>query len=135
MPMLIATPLYTALLTSLAMVLAVRVIQQRRIASVSLGTRGDERLERAVRAHGNLIEYAPLALLMLAFLELNGASPWLVHASGILLMLGRSIHAWSIPNASSTGRVAGMATTFTSWGVLILANVVVSTASAVSPSP
>ena len=118
---LVATPLYTACLVVLALVLSVRVIRLRRGRGVSLGTAGDDELTRAVRAHGNLTEHAPLALLLMAFLELGGGNPWVLHAAGASLVAGRCVHAWSLIGGVGTGRVAGMALTFSSWGILVLA--------------
>lgn len=123
MPTLIATPLYTALLALLALVLSIRVIRVRRTRKISLGTDGDEELTRAVRAHANLTEHMPLAILMMAFLELNDGSTLALHVAGLSLVVGRLVHAWSLPARWGQGRVAGMAMTFGSWIVLALANV------------
>ncbi|MEM9456336.1 MAG: MAPEG family protein [Myxococcota bacterium] len=123
MPHLVATPLYTALLALLALVLSVRVIKVRQSRKISLGTDGNEELTRAVRAHANLTEHMPLAILMMAFLELNDGHAMALHAAGISLVVGRLVHAWALPAGWGQGRVAGMALTFGSWIVLALANV------------
>jgi hypothetical protein len=61
-------------------------------------------LTRAIRAHANFAEYAPLALLLLlAIALLGGPSAWL-HGLGAGFTLGRVFHAFGMmldthPNA------------------------------------
>jgi uncharacterized membrane protein YecN with MAPEG domain len=45
-----------------------------------------------IRRHANFTENAPLALILLAILELNGAGPVLLHALGIGLVAARIAH-------------------------------------------
>ncbi len=122
MPMLTITPLYTSVIIALALLLSLRIIRHRRGQRISLGTEGDDRLLRSVRAHANLTEHVPLALLLMGFLELNGGAAGLLHAIGAALLLGRCVHAWSLISGWGAGRVAGMGLTFTSWLVLVPAN-------------
>jgi uncharacterized membrane protein YecN with MAPEG domain len=107
------TALYAALAALLLIALSVRVIAVRRRAGVALGDGGDAALSRRIRAHGNFIEYVPLALLLMLLMEMLGLPAWLLHALGIGLLGGRLVHAWSLSAASITGRVAGMMLTFT----------------------
>jgi hypothetical protein len=90
---------------------------------VALGTGGASDLERAIRAHANLIEYVPLSLLLLACFELNGGNLALLNVCALMLVLGRCVHAWSILTASPTARVVGMGLTFTCWGTIAPANI------------
>ncbi|MEO0679422.1 MAG: MAPEG family protein, partial [Pseudomonadota bacterium] len=53
-------------------------LQLRQGAGVSLGDGGDLRLQRRTRAQGNLVEYAPLFLILLALAEMQGAAGWLL---------------------------------------------------------
>jgi hypothetical protein len=112
---MLLTPLYAVALVALFLVLSFRTIRQRRQARVAVGDGGADPLTRAIRAHGNFAEYAPLALLMLFFFETGGAPPLLVHLLGIALLAGRLTHAWGIsqPNENFRLRVAGMSLTFT----------------------
>jgi hypothetical protein len=57
------------------------------------GDAGDETLRRRVRAHGNFIEYAPLALIALGLVEYGGATPWVVWLLGGGFLLSRILHA------------------------------------------
>ena len=122
MPHLVFTPIYAVLLALLAEGLVISVIRKRRSAKVSLGTGGDQMLERRVRAHGNCVEQAGLALLLLLLFELNGGNVYVLHAAALCLVVGRVVHARSLVSGHGKGRVAGMALTFTSYAILIPAN-------------
>lgn len=106
------TGFYVALLALMQIGLTLAVVQQRRTQKVSLGTdKGDWHLIRAVRAHGNFTEIVPMAVLVILLAELQGAPLWAVHSLGILLVLGRILHAYAIFKCKySTGmpRVVGI---------------------------
>lgn len=108
------TALYAGLLGLLLLALSVGVINQRRRARVGIGHGGDERLERWTRIHGNFAEYVPMALVLLALVELQGASGGLLHALGAALMIGRVGHAWGLSQSAgeSVGRAVGVLATF-----------------------
>jgi uncharacterized membrane protein YecN with MAPEG domain len=103
------TPFYAGLLALWFLVLAVRVVQNRRRAKVSLGDGGDTGLARAIRGHANFTEYVPLALLMMAMLELTRTSIYVLHALGLMLLVGRLLHgyAFSFTPHFRFGRTAG----------------------------
>jgi uncharacterized membrane protein YecN with MAPEG domain len=86
-------PFYAALLALLCMVLSVRVMRERGRARVAIGTGGNIALERRIRVHGNFAEYVPLALLLLAFMELRGSAAWYLHLLCLGLLIGRLAHA------------------------------------------
>lgn len=116
------TALYAALLALLVVRLSMNVVKARRAARVALGDGGDERLQRAMRAHGNCVEYAPLALVAIGLAEAGGVPAPIIHALGAALVAGRLIHAWGItrPKENLRFRVVGMLLTY---GVLTLAAV------------
>ena len=62
---------------------------------------------------------------MISFkLETMGMPSWCLHLLGVVLLLGRSVHAWGLEAANLPGRRFGMALTFTvlaSSGLLALA--------------
>jgi hypothetical protein len=115
------TSLYAALLGLLLLGLSWQVTRHRQRSRVSLGAGGDEALERAIRTHANLVEYAPLALLLIALAEMNGAAPWWIHGTGALLVVARCLHAWGLGSTSgvSPGRYWGTALT---WLALLVAS-------------
>lgn len=91
--MVTVTALYASLLALVHVRLSMRVIAARRGARVALGDGGDPALTRAIRAHGNFAEYAPLFLILIGAAELNGAHWAALHALGLALLAGRLLHA------------------------------------------
>lgn len=75
--------------------LALQVIKNRRKHQISLGDGGIDELTRAIRAHGNFVEYVPLSLILLACSELNQAPLLVVTGFAVLIFLGRAFHAYA----------------------------------------
>lgn len=103
------TALYAGLCGLLLLTLAARVVARRRSAKIGLGVRDDRTLEQRVRAHGNAVEYVPIAVLLLLVAELSGLAQGWLHAAGIALVASRLAHAWGLTRSagSSPGRVFG----------------------------
>ncbi len=106
-------------------VLAALVIRQRVAASVLFGDGSNEALLRHIRAHGNLSEYLPAVLLLVALLELGGAKPIGLGAAAFAFVLGRCGHAYGLLSQRAMwARQAGMIatlfvlSTLACWGVL-----------------
>lgn len=118
--------LYTALaLLPLYLFLSIRVIRFRQKHNVSIGDGGHTLLFRRIRAHGNFAEYAPLGLLLILLLELNGGCTKSILLPAMCLVVGRFFHATalSLSLAPLWVRVTGMALTFASLitsGILLL---------------
>jgi len=81
----------------------------RRTNNVSVGDDGDEALLLKIRRHGNLIENAPIFLILLAFLEMTGGSLMAVKIFAGLFIAARLSHAYAFsrPNAPAATRVFG----------------------------
>src|SRR5690348_1458038 len=92
---MVVTPLYAGLLAAWFLLLTLRVVQERHRTKVSLGDGGDPTLQRRIRAHANFAEYVPLALLLLAILELSRFSIYVIHVLGIALLIGRLLHGYA----------------------------------------
>jgi uncharacterized membrane protein YecN with MAPEG domain len=109
------TGLYAAIAAIILVYFSIRVIGIRRRDKVSVGTGGNAALERAVRVHGNFVEYAAFTLLLLAIAEINNLAGPVVHAIGVAFLIGRLLHfiGFRSPEAPGVFRVVGMATTFT----------------------
>jgi uncharacterized membrane protein YecN with MAPEG domain len=105
-------PVYAALLAFVFLALSVGVIRLRQSRKIGIGTGGDRDLERAMRVHSNFAEYVPLALLLLAMAELQGASRIVLHVLGALLLIGRCAHAWGLSKAIFQLRSVGVVLTF-----------------------
>ena len=65
------TLLYTSLITIFAIFLALRNGVIRGKTKTMLGDGGSSELLQSMRAHGNLMEHAPIALILLLLLELS----------------------------------------------------------------
>lgn len=106
---------YASVLAILFLWLSVRVIRFRRRDRVAIGDGDNPDLRRAVRVHANFAEYVPLALILIAFVEMGGASPLLVNVLGASLLAGRAVHAYGVSQSAENYRfrVAGMVVTFT----------------------
>jgi uncharacterized membrane protein YecN with MAPEG domain len=107
--------IYTPVFALLFVVLSVNVIRTRRREKVGLGAGGNVAVERAMRVHANFSEYVPITLLLLLILEQSGGNILLLHALFVVLLAGRSIHAWGVSQQKEnfTFRVSGMILTFT----------------------
>ncbi len=115
------TPLYAGLLVLWYLLLSARVIN-RRGQGIPLGDGGDPGMLRVIRGHANFAEYVPLALLLMAILELSRFSIYVLHALGITLLVARLLHGYALSFTAQFkfGRVGGAALTF---GVLLVAAV------------
>ena len=104
------TGLYAALSALLIIVLATRVILRRKSERIGIGDGGDKVLAKRVRAHANAAETLPIGLILLLVLEWNQTQLWILHLSGIALILGRLLHAYGLSGSSgpSQGRVIGL---------------------------
>lgn len=89
-------PFYAAIFALIYIVLAVRVARVRGEVATPIGSGGDPRLERAIRAHGNFAEYVPFALLLLGWCEMQRTSIYALHLLCLLLLVGRLVHAYGI---------------------------------------
>ena len=119
-------PAYAAIFAGLFLVLSIRTIRARRSAKVAIGTGGDKILERLSRVHANFAEYVPFTLLLIAFAEMRGIHPIIIHLLCITLGIGRSVHAWGVSNSSENFRfrVIGMGFTLNTIAAAALANAV-----------
>ncbi|PZO71412.1 MAG: glutathione S-transferase [Sphingomonas taxi] len=112
------TPRISLLIASLHvllyLVLALRVVLHRNVHKIGVGSGGDAVLRRKVRVHGNFGAYVPLALLMLALLELAAVSTTWLWTFGIALLVARVLHAVGLGGSSgySVGRFTGTLLTF-----------------------
>jgi len=123
--MLNITALTAAALSLLCVLLAFKVITIRRRDKISVGDGGSDELLRAMRAQANLLEYAPLTLILLACAELNGVH-WIILALiALVFVAGRVLHPAGIRDAQSPGkaRVMGMVLTLNAMLALCIVNV------------
>ena len=93
-----------ALIGLLAVFLTFRVIALRVRFKVNAGDGGHAALAQAIRAHANLLELAPLALLLLAFAEWSIAWRGVIVALGVLLLVARLASAWGLSHSLELGQ-------------------------------
>ena len=89
----IVTALYAGLLGLIAVGVAFPPGMMRGKLNISVGDGGNPALLLAMRRHANFAEWVPLALILIALLELNGVSPRAIHVLGAALVVARLLHA------------------------------------------
>ena len=122
---------YTIILITFMLILAFRIIDLRG-SPVTKFLHSEDRivdedtLYRAVRGHGNLIEYAPLFLILMLIAELSGLPSAYLHSSGIIFTIGRLMHGivFSFMKPNMILRVGGMILTFTGFIILITSSLI-----------
>jgi uncharacterized membrane protein YecN with MAPEG domain len=114
----LVTALYAAIIGLMAAILTVNVIRNRVVLKIDDGDGGNATMGMAIRAHANLAQHAPLALLLIGFAEAIGTGKTVIHVLGAALVLARLLSAWGL--ASAEGQTFGR-----QWGagltVLVLA--------------
>jgi len=116
---------YLGVLALLYSVLALIVVALRAKNDIPFGDGGNESLHRAIRAHGNFIEWVPLAAILVGSLEALGEPRLHIHLLMGALLVARVVHPVAFASKLGSapyyvGRIVGA---FTSWTVLTLAAV------------
>lgn len=103
------TSLLAGIFSLLMVPLSLQVSMRRATLGVSAGDASDETLRRRVRAHGNFIEYAPMAVIAVGLIEFGGASRSLAVSLAVAFFLSRTLHAIGMLYTSTpTLRAGGM---------------------------
>jgi uncharacterized protein len=114
--------LYAGLNVLILLILAFLVVVQRQKTKVVLGDGGEPALRRAIRAHGNAVEYVAPGLAGLTLLALLPTTPvWLLHAAGGGLTLGRLLHGFGLSNVDGRSVGRGFGTLLTWIAFLLIA--------------
>ena len=117
--MLLITAFFSSILALIFYKLSINVIRLRRKYKVSLGSSKKHKdLDQAIRAHGNLSEFLPIGLILLACLEVNHLPKIVVFMCGLFFLIGRYLHASSFlkEEIDSSNRVLGMK--ITHWSII-----------------
>jgi len=120
--MLLITAFFSSILALIFYKLSINVIRLRRKYKVSLGSSKKYKdLDQAIRAHGNLSEFLPIGLILLACLEVNHLPKIVVFMCGLFFLIGRYLHASSFlkEEIDSSNRVLGMK--ITHWSIILMA--------------
>jgi uncharacterized membrane protein YecN with MAPEG domain len=115
------TAFYLALLALLYVALSLQVTRLRRRNLAAFSDGGSAELRSAIRAHAHFAEYVPITAMMIAGLEMAGASSLRIHVLMGALLVARLLHPLGMYAAPNTpwfrvGRIGGMTITI---GLLI----------------
>ncbi len=114
--------LYAVLSALLLMKFSFDVVRLRMQYRVAYGDGGFSELQSAIRIHGNAVEYIPIAIMLMLFMEMNGAETWMVHICGIVLLAGRLMHYYGFHHRLFRWRRSGMSATWCALLLMVLAN-------------
>ncbi len=106
------TLISTSFLSLLLVYLSYGVSKERLRSKTDLGDGGDPGLLRAIRAQGNLVEYAPMGLILIGLLETAQVQKELVMALAIAFVAGRYMHGLML------GKVEGK-NHYRYWGTIL----------------
>ncbi len=112
------------LLGLLAVTLIVHVGLMRGRKRINLGDGGDAEMQAAVRAHGNLMEFAPLTLLMI-YMASDFYAFRTVAALSVVFLVARVLHAGGMLGLIPKGRLLG---TLGSMAILAIASILLAIA-------
>jgi uncharacterized membrane protein YecN with MAPEG domain len=94
--MLPITSLFAGLSALMLLALSLNVIRLRWQHRLLIGDTHNETIFRASRAQSNFLEYVPICLIMMALLEAQNIRLDELHTLGIILLVGRASHAYSM---------------------------------------
>ncbi len=103
--------------------LAYRVSATRVRSNVMTGTGEDTGLYNANRAHVTNVEYTPIILIGLVALHLLSGSIYVIHAVGLLLTVGRILHAIGLTTAAGKSTPPRLIGTVLTWLAQLVAGV------------
>lgn len=86
------TLLTAAALGAINLWLALRIVRMRLRDAVLIGDGGDDLLAGRMRAHANLVEYAPFVLVLLALIEVARGSGAVLAVTALTFVIARIAH-------------------------------------------
>ncbi len=114
------TPLYAAFFALVLVALQWRVVALRdKYQSTRMQEDGHSEMAAITRAVAHMVEYTPIALLLMLIAETQGTSPVIMHALGVTLIAGRVLHLKGLRDPSGKSPLRRLATR------IIWANIVV----------
>lgn len=107
------TVLYAGLLGLVSIALGALCGAARGKTGVSIGDGGNPQMIVAMRRHGNFVEHVPIALILIALLEMNAVPAIAIHILGGGLVFCRVAHAVGLDadKGATPGRMVGAAGT------------------------
>ena len=113
MPQLISMPeltmLYGAIFGLMSIAISSWAGLLRGKTKISIGDGGNQEMLLAMRRHANFVEYVPLALIIIAMMEMNRAPDHVIHGLAGALVVARIAHAFGLhhSNIMTGGRIGG----------------------------
>lgn len=106
-------------MTILMVGLAYRVAILRRKNKIGIGVSSNKTLAKAMAAHSNAVENIPLALILFALVEFQGANVVLLSTCAVVFVTARCLNALGVSQhaGNSFGRFYGI---ILNWMVIIL---------------
>ncbi len=109
----------------LLLILSILVVRKRQQHRVALGDGDIPDLAQAIRAFGNATEYVPAGMATLALFAALDVAPVVVHILGLLMFVGRVIHAIGLSRSgeATLARAIGVSITWLAYvfaGVALL---------------
>jgi hypothetical protein len=103
------TLLFAAAFGLLNLWLSARAMTVRMKTGALLGDEGNRLMQARMRAHGNFNEYVPLALILMALIEMMGGRGTILYVIGSLLVVGRVLHPFGLERSGTNPlRAAGI---------------------------
>lgn len=112
--------LYISITAILVVVLAMRVVKLRRKHKIGIGDADNRDLQLASRVHANLVENAPIAMMLLIVAELNGLSAVFLHVLGVTWVIGRLLHAVGLTKGRGGYHIGRFWGGLLSWLVILI---------------
>ena len=100
------TALAAAICALLLIFLKFQVIGQRIRTGTMFGAGQDEKMKMVRGAHANLAENAPIALILMALLEMTSAHHWTLTGLAAMLLIARGLHIYGMYQHHRIGRGA-----------------------------
>ena len=103
-PMPSITALYAGLLGLMSIVIGFAVGRLRgQSDGVSIGDGGNYAILVGMRRHANFVEWTPMAVILIALLEMNKVPANYIHILGAVLVVARASHAFGMQADGSNG--------------------------------
>lgn len=115
------TPLYAAFFGMLLVALSWRIQLLRKTQNGRMNENGHSQMTAATRAYDHLLEYTPMALLLMLLLEIEGTSAPVLHALGLTLVAARLLHLKGIKAPTGQSPLRTFATRLT-WAQIVAAS-------------
>ncbi len=103
--------------------LTATVIAHRRRDGVVLGDNGDRVLAKKIRGQANAAEQMPIALILMALIEVQGGGGWILGMLAALFTIGRVLHGcyFALPGLGWRLQFWGMVATLAAQAGLLIA--------------